>query len=63
MAKRNPADLATVMQLVKDGKARPAIDRRYPLDEIRDAVTYVADGKARGKVVVVMSSATKSASR
>lgn len=63
MAKRNPADLATVMQLVKDGKVRPAIDRHYPLDEIRDAIIYIAEGHARGKVVVVMPSATVSTSR
>ena len=54
MAKRNTADLATVMELVKDGKVRPAIDRRYRLDEIRDAIAYVTEGHARGKVVVVM---------
>jgi NADPH:quinone reductase-like Zn-dependent oxidoreductase len=54
MAKRDPADLATVMQLVKDGKVAPVIDRRFRLDEIRDALAYVADGHARGKVVVVM---------
>jgi NADPH:quinone reductase-like Zn-dependent oxidoreductase len=54
MAKRNQADLVTVMQLVKDGKVRPAIDRRYRLDEIRDAIAHVTDGHARGKVVVIM---------
>ena len=54
MAKRNPADLATVMQLVKDGKVRPAIERTYRLDEIREAIAHVTDGHARGKVVVVL---------
>jgi NADPH:quinone reductase-like Zn-dependent oxidoreductase len=42
------------MQLVEDGKVAPAIDRRFPLDAIRDAIGYVADGHACGKVVVVM---------
>jgi len=54
MAKRNQADLATVMQLVNDGQVRPAIDRRYRLDQIREAIAYVTDGHARGKVIVVM---------
>ena len=54
MARKNPADLATVMQLVKDGEVRPAIDRRFRLEEIRDAIAYVAAGQARGKVVVVV---------
>ncbi len=57
MAKRNADDLASVMRLVKDGKVRPAIDRRYRLDEIRDAIAYVTEGHARGKVVVVMGPA------
>ena len=30
------------------------IDRRYPLSEVVDALRYVDDGKARGKVVVTM---------
>jgi len=54
MAKRNPGDLVAVMQLVKDRKVVPAIDRRFPLDDIREAIAYVADGHARGKVVVTM---------
>jgi len=54
MAKRNPDDLVAVMQLVKDRKVVPAIDRRFPLDDIREAIAYVADGHARGKVVVTM---------
>ena len=31
---------------------KPVIDRRYPLREVPDAVRYVADGHARGKVVI-----------
>jgi NADPH:quinone reductase-like Zn-dependent oxidoreductase len=54
MAKRDPADLAAVMQLVKDGKVVPAIDRVFRLDEIGEAIAYLADGHACGKVIVIM---------
>jgi NADPH:quinone reductase-like Zn-dependent oxidoreductase len=33
---------------------RPAIDRRYPLDEVVEALRWVDDGHARGKVVVTI---------
>lgn len=56
MAKRDSADLAAVTQLVKDGKVAPVIDRRFGLDQVGDAIAYVAEGHARGKVAVVMRS-------
>ena len=33
---------------------KPIIDRRYPLSEVVDALRWVDDGKARGKVVITM---------
>jgi NADPH:quinone reductase-like Zn-dependent oxidoreductase len=56
IAKRDPADLATVMQLMKEGKVVPIIDRRFGLDEVGEAMAYVAQGRACGKVVIVMPS-------
>lgn len=53
MAKRDSADLAAVMTLVKDGKIAPVIDRQFGLGEIRDAIAYLAAGRARGKVIIV----------
>jgi NADPH:quinone reductase-like Zn-dependent oxidoreductase len=44
-------DLATVTSMMAAGTVRPAIDRRYPLDDIVAALEY-ADGGARGKVIV-----------
>jgi NADPH:quinone reductase-like Zn-dependent oxidoreductase len=46
-------DVATLVRLVAEGKVRPFIDRRYPLDQIVDALRWVDDGHARGKVVVI----------
>jgi len=38
--------------LVETGKIEPVIDRRYPLSELAEAIRYVAEGHARGKVVI-----------
>jgi NADPH:quinone reductase-like Zn-dependent oxidoreductase len=42
-------------ELIAAGKLRPRIDRRYRLDEIVEALRWVEDGHARGKVVVTVS--------
>ena len=48
----NPQDVATVTQLMAAGAVRPAIDRRYPLSEVVEALRWVDEGRARGKVIV-----------
>jgi NADPH:quinone reductase-like Zn-dependent oxidoreductase len=45
-------DLLVVRDLVESGKYRPVIDRRYPLDEIVEAVRYVESGQKTGNVVL-----------
>lgn len=55
LAKGNRADLTTIAELVASGKVAPLIDRRYPLGETRDAIRYVEQGHARGKVVIAIS--------
>ena len=45
-------DLDTLAELIAAGKVKPIIDRRYPLDEVVDALRWVEDGHARGKVVL-----------
>jgi NADPH:quinone reductase-like Zn-dependent oxidoreductase len=32
----------------------PVIDRRYPLSEVPDALRYLEEGRARGKIVIIM---------
>jgi NADPH:quinone reductase-like Zn-dependent oxidoreductase len=49
----NPPDVEEVERLVTSGAVRPAIDRRFSLDQIVDALTYVHEDHARGKVLVV----------
>ena len=47
-----PEDVATVTELIAAGRVKPVIDRRYPLSEVVDALRWVDDGLARGKVVI-----------
>jgi NADPH:quinone reductase-like Zn-dependent oxidoreductase len=48
----NPPDIALLKELIAAGKLKPVIDRRYPLSDIADALRYVDEGRARGKVVI-----------
>jgi NADPH:quinone reductase-like Zn-dependent oxidoreductase len=50
-----PADVATLTELVAAGKVKPAIDRRYPLNEVVEALRYVEEGRPKGKVVVTLA--------
>jgi NADPH:quinone reductase-like Zn-dependent oxidoreductase len=45
-------DLEFLSKLIEAGKVRPQIDRHYPFAEIPDAIRYLEQGHARGKVVV-----------
>ena len=48
-----PDDVARLKELIAAGTLKPVIDRRYPLSEVVEALRYVNDGHARGKVVVL----------
>ena len=41
--------------LLESGKIVPAIDRRYPLHEVADAITYLLSRHASGKVVITVA--------
>ncbi|GAA2143801.1 hypothetical protein GCM10009844_16620 [Nocardioides koreensis] len=45
-------DLAVLKELIEAGKVTPVIDRTYPLAEAPDAIRYVEEGRARGKVAI-----------
>ena len=47
-------DLAALTELIDAGKVTPVIDRTYPLVEAPDAIRYLAEGHARGKVVITV---------
>jgi NADPH:quinone reductase-like Zn-dependent oxidoreductase len=48
-------DVDTLKGLIAAGKLRPVIDRRYPLGQVVEALRWVEDGHARGKVVISVS--------
>ena len=50
----NQEDLAILEELFEAGKVVPVIDRRYPLSETAEALRYLEEGHARGKVVITM---------
>ena len=54
MAAERQDDLVVLAEMAESGKLTPAVDRRYPLVEAPDAVRYVGEGHARGKVVVTI---------
>ena len=57
IAKSSQDDLTLLGELVATGKLEPVIDRRYSLSEVPDAVRYVEEGHARGKVIITLDGA------
>jgi NADPH:quinone reductase-like Zn-dependent oxidoreductase len=56
----DPDDVTTLKELVTTGKVKPAIDRRFPLEDVVDALRWVDEGKAMGKVLVIPSGGARS---
>jgi len=44
--------LAEIGALLESGRLRPVIDKVFPFEQATDALAYLAQGRARGKVVV-----------
>ena len=54
MAKINKKDLALMKELLEAGKVIPVIDRRYSLSEVPEAIKYLEEGHAQGKIVITV---------
>jgi NADPH:quinone reductase-like Zn-dependent oxidoreductase len=54
LAKINKADLVVLQELLENGTVTPVIDRQYELSEVPEALRYLGEGHARGKVVVTV---------
>jgi NADPH:quinone reductase-like Zn-dependent oxidoreductase len=50
--KPNREDLQLLKQFIEDGTITPVIDRTYPLAEVPEAIGYLEEGHAQGKVVI-----------
>ncbi len=50
----NRKDLVFITELCEAGKIVPVIDRNYPLSEVPDALRYMGEGRAKGKVVITV---------
>jgi NADPH:quinone reductase-like Zn-dependent oxidoreductase len=53
-AKPSAGDLQVLQELIEAGKVMPVIDRTYPLSEVPEAIRYLEEGHARGKVVITV---------
>jgi NADPH:quinone reductase-like Zn-dependent oxidoreductase len=53
-ARPNQKDLVFMKELLEAGKVVPVIERRYSLDETVEAIRYVEEGHARGKVIITV---------
>jgi NADPH:quinone reductase-like Zn-dependent oxidoreductase len=47
-------DLDSLKRLLDAGRIKPLIDRRYGLSQVPEALRYVEEGRARGKVVITV---------
>jgi NADPH:quinone reductase-like Zn-dependent oxidoreductase len=54
IAKTDQKDLALMGELLETGKVVPVIERYYPLSEVAEAIRYLAEGHAKGKVVITV---------
>ena len=58
-AKPSQKDLIFLKELLETGKIVPVIDRRYPLSETAEALRYLGEGHARGKVIITLEQNSK----
>jgi len=48
----NREDVNTITAMIAAGHVKPVIDRRFPLEDVVEALRYVEDGHAKGKVII-----------
>lgn len=58
MAELTKKDLTVLSDLMQAGKVKPVIDRTYTLSQLPEAIRYLEEGHARGKVVISFGNET-----
>jgi NADPH:quinone reductase-like Zn-dependent oxidoreductase len=54
LAQINKKDMSLLIELLEADKVVPVIDRSYPLSETAEALRYLGEGHARGKIVIIV---------
>jgi NADPH:quinone reductase-like Zn-dependent oxidoreductase len=54
VSSENHEDMIVLKELIEAGKVTPVIDRTYRLSEVPEAIRYMREGHARGKVVIIV---------
>jgi len=54
MADAKHNDLTILADMMQSGKIKPVIDRTYKLSEVPEAIRYLEEGHARGKVIITV---------
>lgn len=52
IAQLNKKDMTTLAELIESGRMAPVIERRYDLDQVAAALSYLSEGHARGKLAI-----------
>jgi NADPH:quinone reductase-like Zn-dependent oxidoreductase len=55
IAKEHSEDLEKLRDLLETGSLTPVIDKTFALDEVPEAIRYLEDGRARGKIVITVA--------
>ena len=54
IAKFNKPDMHVLRELLESGKMKSVVERTYELSEVKDALRYLGEGHARGKIVLTV---------
>jgi NADPH:quinone reductase-like Zn-dependent oxidoreductase len=54
ISRENHEDMIVLKELIEAGKVTPVIDRTYALSEVPEAIRYLEQGHARGKLAITL---------